>query len=227
MIKNIFQEIRFPLIIWTLISAFLLGVHAFSTSLGYELTFLGVYPRTIHGLFGILTSPFVHGSWEHLFSNLIPLFVFGMIGAVYYRKIFYKSMLFVALLSGFWVWLGARESYHIGASGVVYGMAFFLFLLGMIHFRKDRIALQIAMFVSLFYGGMVWGLLPLVPEISWESHWFGAVSGIILAFFYRKNTPIPPQYDWEIRDDLPDSGIWDYKKQFPPPEGFTYPEEES
>lgn len=223
--KNIIQDIKNPLIIWGIIFLMIPFIHEFTTHYVPDYVRFGVYPRSFSGLRGILLAPLLHGSWEHVFSNIVPLFVFGLIGAVYYKKILYQSLGFIYFLSGFWVWVGGRISFHIGASGVVYGLAFFLFVLGLIHYKKDRIALQIAMFVALFYGGMVWGLLPGLQEISWESHWFGAISGVIMAVYYRNSTPEPPRYDWENHDDKNETGVWDYKRIIPPPEGLKYPED--
>lgn len=225
--KNIIQEIKNPLIIWGIIVMMIPLIYVLTTLYIPDYVQFGIYPRTFSGFSGIMLSPLLHGSWEHVFSNIIPLFVFGMTGSVYYKKIFYQSAGVIYLLSGFWVWIGGRGSFHIGASGVVYGMAFFLFVLGLIHYKRDRIALQIAMFVALFYGGMVWGMLPGLQEISWESHWFGALSGVIMAIYFRNNTPEPPRYEWELKEDSDESGIWDYKRIIPPPEGLKYPEDKS
>jgi membrane associated rhomboid family serine protease len=108
---------------------------------------LSIYPRTTMGLLGILTAPFIHGSWEHLYSNLIPLFVLGMILHAYYSKIANEAVLEIYLLTGLWVWLGARSVWHIGASGIVYGLAFFLFWIGVFRYKKDNVAFQIS-FIS-------------------------------------------------------------------------------
>ena len=81
------------------------------------------------------------------------------------------------------------------------------------------------MFVAFFYGGIIWGMLPGLQEISWESHWFGAISGVIMAFYFRNDTPIPPQYEWEKYDDPNETGAWDYKRNFPPPQGLQYPKD--
>jgi len=95
------------------------------------------------------------------------------------------------------VWLFARSSYHIGASGLVYGFAAFLFFSGL--FRKDKSSMALSLLVVFLYGGMVWGVLPVKPEISFESHLFGALTGIVCSYIFRKNDP-PHTYDWENED---------------------------
>ena len=109
-------------------------------------------------------------------------------------------------MDGLLVWLFARESYHIGASGLVYGFAAFLFFSGL--FRKDKRSIALSLLIVFLYGGMVWGVLPTDPKISFESHLFGALTGIVCAFLFRKNDP-PPVYEWEeenyedeIEDDI-------------------------
>lgn len=186
---------------------------------------LGIYPRTTKGLLGILTAPFIHGSWEHLYSNLIPLFVLGTILHAYYSKIANEVVLEIYLLTGLWVWLGARPNWHIGASGIVYGLAFFLFWIGVFRYKKDKVAFQIAFFVAFFYIGLLEGIFPKLEGISWESHLFGGIAGTVIAFFHRNSHLPPPDFDWLNKPDNPhETGVWDYKNQIPPPEGFTYPE---
>jgi len=90
---------------------------------------------------------------------------------------------------------GGREAYHIGASGIVYGLAAFHFVSGVI--RNDLRLLTISAVVVFLYGGMIWGMFPIKPEISWESHLWGGISGILLAFYYRKYTIYRKKFDWE------------------------------
>ncbi|MBN2172974.1 MAG: rhomboid family intramembrane serine protease [Bacteroidales bacterium] len=166
-----------------------------------DLGVLGVYPRHAFGLIGILTSPLIHENLKHLFANTIPLFVLGSTLFYFYKEISFRVFFIIYFLTGLAVWAGAREAYHIGASGVIYGLASFLFFSGI--FRKAVNLLAITMLVTFLYGSMVWGIFPeLFPEqnISWESHFWGLVIGLILAFYYRKQGPQRKIYEWENED---------------------------
>jgi membrane associated rhomboid family serine protease len=164
---------------------------------------LGVLPRTFSGLIGIITSPLIHGNLQHLISNSLPLLVLGGVLNYFYRDLSLRVFLGVYFLSGIWLWLGGRDSYHIGASGVVYGLTAFLFFSGM--FRRDTRLMALSMLVVFLYGGMVWGIFPLFHAISWEAHLFGAFAGLLFAFVYRKEGPQRKIYEWEKNDDdVPD-----------------------
>lgn len=167
--------------------------------LGAEWYFLGIYPRSISGLFGIFTSPFIHGDFQHLFSNSVPLLVVGTLIMYFYRGVALKVFLWIFLLNGASVWAFARESYHIGISGLVYGMVSFLFFSGVL--RKDNRMMAISLLMVFLYGGMVWGVLPVRPGVSWESHLLGALAGIFCAFIFRHHGPQRKRYDWEEEED--------------------------
>ncbi len=153
---------------------------------------LGVLPRDVHGLWGVLFSPLIHGSWDHLIANSAPILVLGWMLVYFYPKASWRVVVACWGLGGLWVWSTARENYHIGASGVIYGLAAFLFFSGLI---RRRVALMgVSLIVVFLYGSWIWGVLPLEPEKSWESHLFGAFAGAIMAWFYR-NSPtahVPP-----------------------------------
>ncbi len=159
-----------------------------------DISTYGVLPRKTEGLVGILTAPLIHADFSHLISNSITLFLllFGIL--YFYRSSVVKVFFIIYICDGFLVWLFARQSYHIGASGLVYGFASFLFFSGL--FRKDKRSIALSLLIVFLYGGMVWGVLPADPKISFESHLFGAIVGIICAFIFRKNDP-PPKYEWE------------------------------
>lgn len=170
-----------------------------------DLGFLGVYPHSVKGLTGIITSPLIHADLKHLFANSVPLFVLGGSLFYFYRQISVKTFLLIYFVSGICVWMGAREAFHIGASGVVYGLASFLFFSGI--FRRDGRLLAITMLVTFLYGSMVWGIFPdIYPEenISYESHFWGLVTGMILAFYFRKLGPQKKIYEWEDDEDEDD-----------------------
>jgi membrane associated rhomboid family serine protease len=166
----------------------------------YQLDFSswGILPLAINGLRGIIFSPFIHANFEHLIANTLPLFILTFSLFFFYRKSSYTIFLLIYLLSGFFVWLGGREAFHIGVSGVIYGLAAFLFLSGIISFNIRL--LTISMVVSLIYGGMFWGIFPVKPEISWESHLWGGISGLALAWFYRNSAPSARAED-EVGED--------------------------
>lgn len=170
---------------------------------GISLVRFGVYPLHLKGLPGILFSPFIHAGFSHLISNSIPFFILFFALIYFYRRISYRIFFQLYILSGLCVWLAGREAWHIGASGVVYAMAAFHFVSGII--RNDVRLLTISVVVVFLYGGMVWGMLPIDPEISWEGHLWGAVSGVILAFYYRKYIIRRDKFDWEVEEEEEES----------------------
>jgi len=171
--------------------------------LGLDFSGLGVYPRTLSGLLGIVFAPLIHGSFEHLFSNTLALFI--LVTALFYQypRSAKQVLAIIYFGSGLGVWIFARDSYHIGASGLTHGLMFFLFLIGVL--RRDKPAMALAMMVFFLYGSMVWGVFPSEERISFESHLFGAVTGIFCAIVFRHYDPKPPEkiYSWE-QDDYQD-----------------------
>jgi membrane associated rhomboid family serine protease len=159
---------------------------------------MGILPRDMIGILGIISGPIVHANFSHLLSNTMPLLILGWTIFFFYSKVSYKSFIVIYVLTGLLVWLFAREVYHIGASGIVYGLVSFLFFSGI--FRRDNKSIAIALIVTFLYGGIIWGVLPGQKGISWESHLFGGIAGIITAFIFRKIDP-PKQYDWEDEED--------------------------
>ena len=157
----------------------------------------GIFPRTISGLIGIITAPLIHADFKHLISNSLPLFVLGLGISYSYPTISKKLFLGVYILHGLLVWIIARQAYHIGASGLVYGFVSFLFFSGII--RRDNRSIALALIMTFLYGGLTWGVLPIKADISWEAHLFGSLIGIIFAFIFRKADPAP-KYDWEDED---------------------------
>ncbi len=145
---------------------------------------LGVYPSTLKGALGIITSPLVHGDGIHLLSNTFPLIMLGIGLFYFYYHIASKVFVWIYLLSGTGVWLVAREAYHIGASGIIYGLLSFLFFIGL--FNRDNKSIVISLIVLFLYGGMIGGFFPSDFNISYESHMMGAFSGLLVAFTYRR-----------------------------------------
>lgn len=153
------------------------------------LSVFGIVPRTPFGLIGILTAPFLHGSFLHLVSNTVPLLFLGTIVFFFYARIGNEVFLRAFLWTNVLVWLFARgEANHIGASGLVYGLAFFLIFFGF--FRRDFLSIFISIIVLLLYGGIFYGILPTDPRVSWESHFAGALVGISTAITYSKKKQV-------------------------------------
>ena len=225
--KNDLLKLKHSFLISLIWVAAIWLVFLFEQLSGIELAQWGVYPRKLSGFVGIFTSPFIHGDWGHITSNSLPL-LFLSTGVLYfYREIATPVLLASYITPGLWVWVAARSTYHIGASGVVYALVFFLFFSGV--FRKDVRAMAISLVVAFLYGGVVWGILPTQPGVSWESHLFGAIAGTVVAFFYRKSGPKKKKYDWEDESDAESSyddfAPWNYQHLYPPPDGFSYPNE--
>jgi len=165
------------------------GIKFFEISMDLSFVEGGVYPRSLKGTRGILFSPLIHGDWKHLVDNSMPVFFLGLALFYFYRDIAYKIWFLIYFVGGILLWGFGRQAYHIGASGLIYGLAAFLFLSGVI--RRVRSLMAISLLVVFWYGGMVWGLLPFDFEVSFEAHITGAVAGIILAVVYRDQGPEP------------------------------------
>jgi membrane associated rhomboid family serine protease len=159
---------------------------------------LGLFPRKLSGIIGIVTAPLIHAGFGHLFSNTIPLLFLGIGILYFYPKSGIRVFILVYFIPGIFVWLLARPAYHIGASGMVYGLVSFLFFSGII--RRDTRSIALALIVTFLYGGIIWGVVPQNDGISWEYHLFGSLTGICCAFIYRKSDPYK-KYDWEDEED--------------------------
>lgn len=152
-------------------------------ALSFDFGVWGIHPRTLTGTLGIITAPLIHGDFTHLISNSFPLILLGIGVLYFYKDIAIPVFLWIYLATGVFVWVLARDAYHIGASGVVYGLVAFLFFSGL--FRRDPRSIAIAFAVILLYGGMFYGVIPTDPNISWESHLMGSIVGICLSFYYK------------------------------------------
>lgn len=164
---------------------------------------LGVRPRTIEGILGILTFPFIHGDWKHLLNNCSALLVLMILLFQSYKAIAWKSLLWVYLMSGAWLWVIGRPERHIGASAVVYGLFGFLFLGGIL--RKDGKLMAVSLLVIFLYGSLVWGIFPTTRNISWEGHLTGLLSGLTLAWIFRDQGPQRKVYSWELEEEEEDA----------------------
>ncbi|MGE4586424.1 MAG: rhomboid family intramembrane serine protease [Mangrovibacterium sp.] len=167
--------------------------------LDQEFTVWGIYPLRLKGLRGLLFSPFIHGSLKHLTANSVPFLILSFCLFYFYRSLAYRIFVLLYVLSGLGVWLAAREAWHIGASGLIYGLGSFLFFSGI--FRNDVRLLTIALVVVFLYGGMFWGIFLTEASVSWESHLWGAVSGLLLGAIYRRQGPQRIPFAWESEEE--------------------------
>lgn len=158
----------------------------------------GVHPRTLKGLRGILTYPFLHGDWGHLWNNTMSFFTLNGFLFYFYRSIALRVWMWLFVLSGTLLWGLAVDGNHIGASGIIYGLAAFLFTSGVI--RRNRLLLRVSLAVAFLYGGIVWWMLPIDDHVSWEGHLSGAAVGVLLAIAFRHQGPKDPTYAFE-RDE--------------------------
>ncbi|MFZ4401679.1 MAG: rhomboid family intramembrane serine protease [Bacteroidales bacterium] len=201
--KRLINSIIFPLamliIIWL--------VKFVEYMLNTNFDFLGIYPLKAEGLPGIIFSPFIHADIKHLYANSIPLFILGTALFYFYKDIGFKIFISIYLTTNTWVWIMARPAWHIGASGIIYGLAAFIFVSGII--RKHTRLMALSMFVLFIYGGLIWGIFPnnFQQEISWESHLMGLIAGIVYAIYYKKEGPQKHEYHWE-EDDEEDDGYY-------------------
>ncbi len=195
-LNKFINAIFYPAIFVAVISI----IHFVQYAFAINFTQYGIYPKEIKGLPGVITSVFIHGNFNHLFNNAIPLLILGSSLFYFYKPVALKIVVWIVLMGGFWTWIMAREAYHIGASGLIYGLFSFLLVSGFIRLNKQLIALSF--FVVLVYGSMVWGIFPIKLEISYEAHFWGFVSGIILAVFYRKEGLQKEVFVWDEEKEL-------------------------
>ena len=204
--KSIFLvPIVFVLVIWIL--------YAIEITFGYNFNTYGVYPRNLVGLRGVFLTHFIHSNTNHLFNNSIPLFVLLSSLFYFYRTIAYKVLLYGALWSGLLTWTIARESYHIGASGIVYVLFSFVFFSGII--KKHYRLVALSLIIIFLYGSMIWYVLPIKEGMSWEGHLSGFVTGFFFAFIKRNKGIVKKEHEFSRTEfDL----LFDDSGNFSPPE---------
>ncbi|MEA5463278.1 rhomboid family intramembrane serine protease [Leptothoe sp. PORK10 BA2] len=156
---------------------------------GGRLNGYGIRPRSLDGLWGIPLAPLLHGDFRHLVANTVPLLTLSWWVMMRSMGTWIKATILITLVGGAGTWLLARGgSVHIGASGLVFG--YLGFLLGRGYYERTMVAIAIALFVLVTYGAMFWGVLPNQPGISWESHLFGFISGIVAAYWLTSKPDI-------------------------------------
>ena len=178
------------LLIWT--------VYLIEIRSGLNFNNYGILPRTLKGLRGIIFSPFIHGSAKHLFNNTVPLAVLSAALLYFYKKNAFTVIVFGVMVSGILTWLIGRESYHIGASGLIYVLASFIFFKGIFSSYYRLIALSLI--VVFIYGSLLWYIFPVEEGISWEGHLAGFLTGLFLARVIKATIPKPKKYEWEKED---------------------------
>ena len=189
---------------WTLGTALLLCV-VFACQGWLPVDVLAVTPGSAAGLWGVITAPLLHGSPEHLISNLLALALLGMLAGSVYPRATVRMLPIAWLGSGLAAWLlGDAGSHHLGASGVLQGLAYLVATLGLL--RRDRASVAAAMIAFTFSGGMLAAVLPHDPTVSWQSHLGGAIGGVLSAFLFRHSDPPAPRhrYSWEFEEEASD-----------------------
>lgn len=204
---NDYHHFKFSPSVWlvpSLLLVFIWAIFLFENIFNVDLTSHGILPRTILGLQGVIFSPFLHGDLNHIANNSIPLFVLTTALIYFYRSISLKVMFYGIILSGLITWIIGRNSFHIGASSLIYVLVSFIFFKGMMsqYFRLMALSLT----VVVFYGGMIWYVFPQVDnQISWEGHLAGLITGFLFAkWFKTPDYKKAIQYEWEKPDFNPE-----------------------
>lgn len=195
------KKIVLSLIIPTVITVLLWIIYFLDSYFNLNLYKYGVFPQKTKALAGIIFSPFIHDSNNvlHIINNTPPFFILTASLFYFYREIATPTIILIWLISGFWLWIAADNAYHIGMSGVIYGLAFFLFFSGVL--RKDSKLMAITLLVAFLYGSMIWGILPYDEKISWQGHLYGSIIGTVLAYTFRKKGPQRQLYKYELEED--------------------------
>ena len=213
--KSIFLiPIAYVLIIWI--------IYGIEIAFGYNFNKYGVYPRNLMGFRGVFLTHFIHNNTSHLFNNSIPLFVLLSSLFYFYKEVAYKVLFFGGFFAGFITWMIARESYHIGASGIVYVLFSFVFFSGVI--KKHYRLVALSLIVIFLYGSMIWYILPIKDGISWEGHLSGLLVGLFFSILYRNKGIVKEVHQFTETDfDL----LFDENGNFAPPKIEKRVEEES
>jgi membrane associated rhomboid family serine protease len=179
----------------------------------FELTRLGILPRTVGGLSGVLFSPLLHSTNDiyHLINNSFPIYILTVALLYYYKDIAFKVFFLSWILSGILTWSIAKNegSYHIGISSIIYALVCFLFLSGVL--RRQKQLQAVSLLIVFLYGSLVWGVFPMEEKISWQGHLGGSITGLVLAVYYYEPLPksisiaqeiTPPYYTQKNLDHL-------------------------
>lgn len=198
LVKSSVFSLVFIFVIWS--------IKIFEAIFDLHLYHLGIKPQTLSGLQGLFFSPLLHSDFEHLFSNTFPILILLTSIFYFYKKIAVKLFLYSYIVVGVLVWLFARESYHIGASGILYAFFGFLVFSGIV--RKQKALLAISLLTIFFYGSLIWGIFPQKPHVSWESHLFGFLTGMALAFYFKNEEPYLYIKERIVEDPVYENDFW-------------------
>jgi membrane associated rhomboid family serine protease len=194
------KQFKRALFVPLIFAGFMVLTFVFEKGMNFDFHYAGIYPRQIKSLGGIFGMLFVHSDWSHLSNNVISFLLLGVCLFYFYHEIALKVFGLSIILCGALLWIIGRENWHIGASGLVYAIAFFLFFSGII--RKHVPLIAISLVITFVYGSMIWHLFPWQANdpISWEGHLSGGITGLVLSIAYRKYGPQKPELDDE--DDM-------------------------
>ena len=185
--RVIVYPLSFVLLIWL--------VYWFELRFGFRFNDMGIYPRTFSGLRGILFSPFIHGSLEHLYHNSTPLLILSAALFYFYRALAWRVLVLGLLFSGLLTWLIGSPAFHIGASGLIYVLMSFMLFKGIL--SKNHHLTALSLLVVFLYGSMLWYVFPVKENMSWEGHLSGLLVGLVFAFVFRTAIAKPVRYIWE------------------------------
>lgn len=158
-------------------------IEFYNAGTSHQLNVYGIRPRTESGLIGILFWPFLHGNFAHLLANTVPLAILSWFILLQGFRKFLLISIGITLIAGTAVWLFARPAIHLGASGLIFG--YFGYLVAAGWFEKSVKSFVFAFLTIILYGGLIWGVFPQAPQISWEGHLFGLLTGVVIAFRLR------------------------------------------
>lgn len=201
-----------------LAAIFIWSIMLFTQLSGFNLIPLGLYPRSFNGLIGVVFAPLIHSGWAHLFNNTLPLII-GLLTALYtYPEASKRALPVIYFGSSALAWVFARPSFHIGASGFIFGILAFVFISGLL--RRDMRAIAVSMVIWFMYASMIWGVLPIRAGTSWEMHLSGAIIGVFMAISLRNLDAVAvKRYSWEDEENDIDDTDWQSQSESPNQDG--------
>jgi membrane associated rhomboid family serine protease len=171
---------------------------------------LGIAPRYLEGLIGVITAPLLHRDGAHLAANLLPLTLLTIVAAQLYPSFWRAALGWVWLAGGGLVWLLARPGLHLGASGLVFGLTALLLVGGIL--RRERGAMTAALLALFLNQGLIWGMIPINSGVSWEAHAYSFGVGAVAAWVFRAQDRPPDEPEEAIEDPGPVGDAWNYRK---------------
>lgn len=202
-IRRLFVSMCIPLFLLFVLYA----VKTMEVGMDWDFTHLGVYPLEKKGVFGIFAHPLVHASFRHLAANTLPLFFLSWCLFYFYRDLGALILFFVWVVGGLVTFVIGKPGWHVGASGLIYGLAFFLFFSGVI--RRHVPLMAVSLLVTFLYGGLVWDMFPFFVRetVSWEGHLGGAVAGMLASVLFCGYGPQRPDPFADEEEDEEDDAM--------------------